>query len=379
MDYLINVRCDAENLQFYLWLVDYFQRFMRAPRSEQYMSPRWNFDNPACSSVNCPHVSRRLSGHTLASIPIQDNRFQKEEFPDDFPLDTQQMLYSEVLGSLLPLDPETISSLHTVEPDDAPYVQPFRNEIDRITSHYLTTGSPRELNLSYKDRTAVLHALRHTTHPSAFFPIRDLLDSILRKEAHPSFIRWSICNGNKPRTIFLRGLGATVLTLGFVTAVLLTLSCASRWWRIFAALPWQFAITNLIAAYQGLCVLLHRRRTRSVKPWEVGDDEDGINLIQGDNASSMNCSTISYTNMKSRWPVKMEVFGSSNGSLKDHWMGKWQKKPLWRKVFDKQVKVNEKGLALVQSKIVRQAEAWALIITIPLTAAFVALPKGNLY
>ncbi len=376
---MVYVRCDGENLQFYLWLVDFFQRFMHAPKSEQYLSPRWNFDNPACSSVGCPLVSRGLSGNTLASLNTRDVNSQKgQDISDSFAVEVQQTLYSEILGTLHPYDPELFTSLHTVDPEDASPVQPFRLEVDRIISHYITPGSPRELNLSHKERTAVLHALRHTTHPSAFFPIRDILDATLRKEAHPNFIRWSICNGNKPRTIFLRCLGATILTFGFLTAILFTLSSASRWWHLFAALPWWFGITNLIAAYKGLCILLHWRGTRNVRPWEVGDDEDGLTLIRADTLS-FSGSTVPYTNMKSRWPVKMEVFGTPNDSLKEYWMGKWQKKPLWRKIFDKKTKVHEQGLALIQNKIVRQAEAWALIITIPFTAGFAALPKGQLY
>ena len=380
MNYLVYVRCDGENLQFYLWLVDYFQRFMHAPRSEQCLSPRWNFDNPACSSIECPLHSRRLSGNTLAFPGTQDVKIQKEQdVSETFPAEMQQTLHSEILGSLHPYDPEILSSLYTIDTDDAPPVQPFRLEIDRIISHYIAAGSPRELNLSYKDRTLVLHALRHTTHPSAFFPIRDILDSTLRKEAHPSFIRWSICNGNKPRTIFLRCFGATILTLGFLTAISLTLSSASRWWRLLAAIAWWFGITNIIAAYKGLCILLHGHRARTVRPWEVSDDEDGTNLIQDEDGSSSIASSVPYADTKSRWLVKMEVFGSANGVLKEYWEDKWQNKPLWRKVFDKKVKVHEEGLALIQHKIVRQAQVWAIIITIPLTAVFVALPKGNLY
>lgn len=41
MDYLLYVSHDAENLQFWLWLQDYTQRFYAAPRSEQALSPLW--------------------------------------------------------------------------------------------------------------------------------------------------------------------------------------------------------------------------------------------------------------------------------------------------------------------------------------------------
>ena len=44
MGYLLYVSHDAENLQFFLWLQDYRQRFEAAPRSEQALSPPWDED-----------------------------------------------------------------------------------------------------------------------------------------------------------------------------------------------------------------------------------------------------------------------------------------------------------------------------------------------
>ena len=44
MDYLVYVTHDAENLQFYLWMVDYFRRYSNAPKAETNLSPKWNFD-----------------------------------------------------------------------------------------------------------------------------------------------------------------------------------------------------------------------------------------------------------------------------------------------------------------------------------------------
>lgn len=42
MDYLVYISHDAENLQFWLWLQDYTNRFNAAPRSEQVLSPPWS-------------------------------------------------------------------------------------------------------------------------------------------------------------------------------------------------------------------------------------------------------------------------------------------------------------------------------------------------
>lgn len=255
--------------------------------------------------------------------------------------------------------------------------QPFRAEINRIVAHYIAPGSPRELNLSHKDRTAVLYALRRTTHPSAFYPIKKVLDLTLRNQSHPNFVRWSICNGNRPWTIFLRTFAVCNIMVGFAIAILLTLSSASRWFRILAALEWWFGITNLIAAYQGLCVLLLRRHTREVRPWEI--DEQGRRYGCDDEETALRHSKILYEETKSRWPVKMELFGPSNSSENETWMDRYGMKSIFKKTFEKEVATQDHGLHAMQNKIVRQAEVWALIITIPLTVLFTALPKGNLY
>lgn len=38
-------------------------------------------------------------------------------------------------------------------------IQPFRSEINRVISHYLAPGAPRELNISHKNRTACVRCL----------------------------------------------------------------------------------------------------------------------------------------------------------------------------------------------------------------------------
>src|SRR5271167_4745587 len=107
--------------------------------------------------------------------------------------------------------------------------------MDRVIATYIKAHAPRELNLSDRERTGLLKALEYTTHPSAFRAIIRTVESSLRRQAHPNFIRWTICNGNRPRVVFARGLGIATLLLGFVAAILITLSHAGRGWRALAA------------------------------------------------------------------------------------------------------------------------------------------------
>src|ERR1700761_3634976 len=130
-------------------------------------------------------------------------------------------------------------------------MQPYRDEINRIITIYIAENSPRELNLSGRERTAVLHALQNTTHPSAFRLVITSVEYSLRRQAHPNFVRWTICNGNRPRVVFARGLGVGGIVGGFVADLLITLSSASRPWRILPFLGWFIGIATLIAAWKG--------------------------------------------------------------------------------------------------------------------------------
>src|SRR5271167_5001994 len=153
-------------------------------------------------------------------------------------------------------------------------VQPFREEISRIITTYVAEGSPRELNISARERSALLHGLQHTTHPSAFRDVQTAIEASLRQQSHPNFIRWTICNGNRPRVIFARGLGIATILLSFVAAIIITLSHAGRGWRVLAAFGWVIGVATLMAGYKGMCVVLHGMHHRHLRPWELFEDPE---------------------------------------------------------------------------------------------------------
>lgn len=137
-------------------------------------------------------------------------------------------------------------------------IQPFREEVSRIITIYIADGSPRQLNLSSKERATLLHALSNTTHPSAFRNVVYTVEWSLRHQAHINFIRWTICNGNRPRVIFARGLGVGGIIGGIISAILITLSSAGRGWRVLSAVGFMIGIATLIAAWKGMCVVSNR-------------------------------------------------------------------------------------------------------------------------
>lgn len=207
------------------------------------------------------------------------------------------------------------------------------------------------------------------------------MELTLSGQSHPNFIRWSICNGNKPRIIFLRSLAIFNVVLGFVVAIVLTLSTAARWYRILPALLWWFGVLNLVAAYKGFCVFLHRLRSRNLRPWQVSDDQTLSSYLSEDDEATIAGSDNYPHSRRTNWSVKMETFGCANHFGREAWVDTYHKKLLLRKVFDKQVSVKgqEKGITFLQSKIMLQAEAWATLVTVVLTAAFTAMPKGKYF
>ena len=124
-----------------------------------------------------------------------------------------------------------------------------------MVATYLVEDAPRQLNLSSRERTEVLRALGYTTHPSAFSGVAKTVEYVLRRQAHPNFIRWVICNGNRPRVIFAQWLGINFIALAFIAATVLVLSKARPGWRALAAIGWFLGVATLIAGCKGLCVV----------------------------------------------------------------------------------------------------------------------------
>ena len=239
--------------------------------------------------------------------------------------------------------------------------QPYRDEINRVITTYIKVGSPRELNLSERERAAILRALQHTTHPSALRAVAISVEYSLRRQAHPNFIRWTICNGNRPRVVFARGLGIAGILFGFLADLLITLSRANRAWRVLPFLAWFIGISTLIAAWKGMCVVLHGMHHRHLRPWELFEDEEDEALDE---------KMRSYESLVSE---------SRNSFEDEPWIATYQKRNVVRKVFDREVWVQEPALRQIQDTIFLQSVIGSFVLSWIFGGIFLAVPKGNLY
>lgn len=268
-----------------------------------------------------------------------------------------------VLDNHVSIKSLTTYQVHVINTEPLVTIQPFREEVNRVIATYIVKDSPRELNLSGRERYALLKALQYTTHPSAFNAVQATTESSLRRQAHPNFIRWTICNGNRPRVIFARGLGVVTLILGFLMAFLITLSSAPRGWRALAAILWIVGFATLFAAYKGMCVVLHGLHHRHLRPWELFEDPE-IDIGKSDDFYSLP--------------------GSPGGSMKrsyeeEPWVVKYEKRNVIRKVFDKEVWVQEPALRQIQDTIFLQAVLCSVAFAVIFTVVFVVVPNGMFY
>ncbi len=224
-------------------------------------------------------------------------------------------------------------------------------------------GAPRQLNLSDRDRRALMTAFSYTTHPSALRIAFQAVDASLRFQNHPNFVRWSICNGNPPRISFARTLGLAGVVGAFVVAVLLTLSHAHAAWRALAAIGWVAGIWAVVASYRGMCICMHlfSRHHHHVRPWDLFADVEGGGGGGGGGKESFE-----------------SLASSSSNSFEDEpWVAKYSQRNLARKIFDKEAWIQEPVLRQIHDTIFLQSMLVGLLSGAVLTAVFVPSPAGN--
>ncbi|KHN98790.1 Regulator of G protein signaling superfamily [Metarhizium album ARSEF 1941] len=374
MNYLIYVEHGAENLQFYLWYKDYVKRFHEANTADISLAPEWTqaMEDKAVAKIRKEQARKMRSSPDAASI-FRGTDFEKkapgmpEKAVNPFNTPPQSSNGGSDKGSIdaashsLP----TATSYNSQAADAfqsagarLPFtIQPFREEINRVIATYIMDEAPRQLNLASWEQKAAVQALSHTTHPTAFRGLIKTVDASLRRQAHPNFVRWSICNGNPARVFFARFLGVFLIVAGFAIAIPITLSKLGRGYRAFAAVAWVLGISTLVAAYKGMCVVLHGMHHRHVRPWE---------LFLQDDAEEPNKRSF-------------DSLGSENSYEDEPWVVKYEKRNVVRKVFDREVWIQEPALRQIQDTIFVQALLASVLLGGALTAIFVAVPGGNFF
>lgn len=163
--------------------------------------------------------------------------------------------------------------------------------------------------------------------------------------------------------IFARGLGVSLIAAGILAELLITLSNVGRGWRALGAIGLVIGTATLIAAYKGMCVVLHGMHHRHLRPWELFTD--GENDKEGEEGGSY------------KLRESVDSVQSSNSYEDAPWVVRYQKRNIIRKVFDREVWIQEPALRQIQDMIFIQSILCALLASAVITAIFVAVPKGG--
>ncbi|KAH8597751.1 hypothetical protein B0O99DRAFT_567957 [Bisporella sp. PMI_857] len=384
------VHC-AETLQFFLWLRDYTHRYNR-PGQDNSTQPLWThalqeeavhkFQReisskkiPMSASVRAvlkgtdfaddakgrsrgdsnlpPHTAATgQSGSTLVGAATAT--------PWDIPGEkdaSESGRESDVSKPQEERDAAIARAVYIKHGLHYPFFHPsFRRELETIVATYIGEDGRRQLNLSAQERFTVLCALQKTADPSAFFFISKNVEGSLRQQHHPNFIIDAICNGNRPRVIFARALGAALITIGIVLAIIFSLSSLPRRYRAISAVFWILGLATSIAAWKGMCVVLHGLHHRHVRPWEMF-------MANGD--------------LGQNDPLKVSNT-DRNDVTTEYWVERYRKRNIVRKVFDREVWVQEPALRQIQDWIFVQALVVSLLVGIVATCIWVfAIPIGR--
>lgn len=269
--------------------------------------------------------------------------------------------------------------------------QPFRAEITKIVVNYLAPGGVRELNLTKEDRLSVLRGLQHTTHPSVFDRIRNVVFANTKKRSHPKFIRWAMANSNKPH----RAGGYVIAAVLFLAAIAGLVTCfvysAARPYRLLTALPFAMAVFTAASLMARICPVYYLWfHTRELPPWQMYQhsartSSESMNSAQTDNNFSPSVKSEredvhEYDMEKVGWSLdlaraaRMDPLGPKNKWNNEPWVQSYERKSIWRKVFDKSDTIKEEGMLIVLRKVLLQSLAWSVALTVVWTVIVISVP-----
>lgn len=427
MDFLVYEDLNAELLQFFIWYCDYIERWSELSPQQKSLSPQWEparqrgQKGPAAQThkrdgsdrlnqilnimevVNArKHPNWSLGGRS--DTRVDSGAPSKSSSTMSVPAAAAQTAAPYVTKQdaqrethiALPLNSNPIDEQPTDER------QPFRDEVNMIIKQYITDKAPRRLKISDEDLAACQKAASLTTHPSALLRAFTAAEDLLKSECYPRFVHNSQRNANKSRLVFVRAVAFTVIMIGFLASQVLVLSSLSQFYRVLSIILWWPGFTTLIAAIQGLCLILQLRSLRQLRPWEqeqlLEDDDADDNAHELHSAAEVT-THISSDNDKRRSkqpthgvairvtsrlsssrnddPLRkpsMQTFGPANKYRRRAFVKAYKAKPIVRKIWDDAVRTRNRNIKMLQDRTLFLSICWGGAISSVLTVVSLFIP-----
>ncbi|WYZ36628.1 hypothetical protein EsH8_II_000134 [Colletotrichum jinshuiense] len=377
MDYLVHVEQDAEPLQFFMWYCSYVQSWTTLTPEQRALAPRWDPDRGRKLS---PKERRAKNSSKVSNIleMLDEECDHINGAAGDHGRNTSSsgdFSHSRGTFALETLEEEDGDSMTEQAPMAAQ--QPFRDDITAITNHYITPSAPRRLNLTKDNRNAVLAATSCTTHPSALLPAFEKAEAVLRGKLHPNFIRHCMANANRAATHLLRILGLVLVVLSLGLDAALVLSSFSRYYRLVSTPLLFLGLAILVAALDGVSLSLHFAHRRHLRPWEVPDLEAGTGADKRHRRAATSESVAGAVDPLRK--LTLQTLGPGNVFAGEEWVATYERRWLWRRVFERSRESRNKHLRVLQDGVVLGAVLWAALTTIGIGVGSIFIPAYNMF
>ncbi|GKT47048.1 uncharacterized protein ColSpa_07229 [Colletotrichum spaethianum] len=381
MDYLVYVEQDAEPLQFFLWYCSYVHEWTTALTPEQRaLAPRWDADRGRKLSSRERRAKNKSKVSNILAMLDDESEHQAKTAGGRGHKRGASSAANVLQPRMSVIEEEEKEGEEKEEGKEAAETQapqPFRDDITAITNHYIVPNAPRRLNLTKDDRNAVLAATSTTTHPSALLLAFERVEALLRGKLHPDFIRYSIANANRVATRLLVLLGIFLLVLSLVLDVILILSRASQYYRLLPTPVLFVGLMILIAALDGVSLSLHLSHSRHVRPWEVPDLEAGTGADKRHRRTATPESVAGAVDPLRK--PSLQTLGPENVFSEEGWVAAYERRPLWRRVFERTSASQNRHLRILQDGVVAGAVLWAALATVGLGAGSIFIPSYNMF
>lgn len=195
--------------------------------------------------------------------------------------------------------------------------------------------------------------------------------------------------------VFVRAMGLLLIILGFAIDAILILSRRSNYLRIMCLIPWWPGITTFIAGCKCLCVILHFKNARQLRPWEQDNpmpDKCNWKVRVDSTADSPKTSVDAKQHSRQNYSISstasrvdplrkesLQTFGPKNDYTREEdWLISYKEKSVIDKIFDETVPVQNRALRMLQDRTVFFAVLWGGVVASVLTVGSLFIPARNL-
>ena len=198
-----------------------------------------------------------------------------------------------------------------------------------------------------------------------------------------------MANSNKPHRAGGYVLAALLMLAAIAGLTICFLYSAPRPYRLLTSLPIALAIFVIVSLMARICPVYYLlSHTRELPPWQlyqnsainstescgtIGADDQKLSSDKGDlRVSDIEKGSWSLDLARSE---RMDPLGPRNKWNEEPWIQMYQKRPIWRKLFDKSDTVKEKGLILVLRRVLKQSLIWSVCVTTVWTVVVISVPS----